>query len=397
MWNKKVLIIFFLFLIQWNLGAETETKEDTSVYQLKWAEVQGASGYLLEIRNSSGYMVISEKTTVNYYTVSNFTSGIYEHRVGVINKLGKVSSFSEWVSFEVVVSRIPSLTKDSVYSVSKEEKTKTFILEGKDFIDPMKVYLRLDGKLVPAKSVTVESSTRAKAVFDIDPDFDTGLYDLVLENPRKKALNVKERVVLSDSKEKAERFATRQEKILKNEIEKDYYATPYWSTLWRSMVFPGWGQKYIDGENWKLFVYPVIALGITGAYANSYNKFLSARSAYSDAVTLGFLISENADSQLFWLLNRNTAQTNFSQAKQELNTIQIGAGAFGVFLLYNLVDAYFSARRNVAGDLIRPGFPLGQENVRVTTRMEKSLPQSGSIYSQTQMDASYSLEFSLQY
>ncbi len=123
---------------------------DASYYQLKWMEVEGASGYVLEIKNSAGYMVVSEKVNGTTYDLNNFTSGIYEHRVAVINKLGKVGTYSEWVKFEVVVSKVPTLTKDSVYSVSKEEKTKTLILEGKDFISPMNVFMITGGKKIPA-------------------------------------------------------------------------------------------------------------------------------------------------------------------------------------------------------------------------------------------------------
>ncbi|TGL63982.1 hypothetical protein EHQ58_00045 [Leptospira ognonensis] len=397
MWNKKYYFFFLLLVTAFGLVAQSTETEETAVYQLKWADVPGATGYLLEIRNANGSVVLSEKLSTNFYNASNLVAGVYEHRVGVINKLGKVGSFSEWVSFEVVISRVPALTKESVFSVSKEEKTKTFILEGKDFIDPMKVYILLDGKKIPAKSVVIESSTKAKAIFDIDPDFDTGVYDLVLENPRKKALNVNKRVVLSDSKEKAERFANRQERILKKEVDEDYYASPYWSTIWRSALVPGWGQTYIDGQSWKLYVYPVITLGIAGAYASSYNKFLSARSAYGDAVLLGFLLSENVDTQLFWLLNRNTAQTNFNQAKQELNTVQTGAGVFGLFIVYNLVDAYFSARRNVAFPSAPTGFPVGQENIRVSAKMEKTSGMGSLNDSQFHLDSRYQFEFSMQY
>ncbi len=399
MWNKFFLIYCLLLMSFFGLKSEPVQSDDGSVYQLKWAEVPGAIAYLLEIKNSSGYLVTSEKVPNNFYNASNFLPGIYEHRVGVINKFGKVGSFSEWVSFEVVVSKVPALTKEVVIPVSKEEKTKTFILEGKDFIDPMGVYIVLGGNKILAKSVIVESTSRAKVVFEIDPKLDTGVYDLILENPRKKILNVKQRVVLSESKEKAERFANRQERILKKEIEEDYYETPYWSTFWRSSIVPGWGQKYIDGKNWKLYVYPVLGLGIVGAYVNSYQNFLSARSTYEDSILTSFLISENSDSQLIWFLNRNISEGYYNNAKQELNSIEAGAGVFGLFMLYNFVDSYFSARRNVAINQSPNGFPLGQENIRLNAKMDKSLlPEKQSISStSSHWDSRYLLEFSLQF
>lgn len=371
MWNKQILFLLSLVFTLSPIFAEPDGEEGTQ-HQLRWMEVEGATGYVLEIKNSSGYLVLSEKVKGTSYDLINYTSGIYEHRVAVINRLGKVGSYSEWVKFEVVVSRVPTLSKDSVYSVSKEEKEKVFLLEGKDFIHPMKVYMVTGGKKIPAKKVVIESEGIAKATFSVDPDTDTGIYDLVLENPRNKTLTVKQRVVLSDSKERAANFAKRQERIIRKEIPEDYYETPYWSTLWRSSVLPGWGQKYIDGKNWKLYVYPVIALSAAALYANSYNRFLSARSDYQSAVLLGVFLAERADTQLIWLLNRNNAEASFNRAKSELGVIQAGAGILGAFLIYNLVDSYFSAKRNVAS--FEPGFPLGNENQRVYATM---VPETG--------------------
>lgn len=363
MWNKKRFLLLFALLSFSNILLGEDVGSDASYYQLKWMEVEGASGYVLEIKNSAGYMVVSEKVNGTTYDLNNFTSGIYEHRVAVINKLGKVGTYSEWVKFEVVVSKVPTLTKDSVYSVSKEEKTKTLILEGKDFISPMNVFMITGGKKIPAKSVVVETSGIAKATFDVNPDTETGIYDLVIENPRKKAFLAKQRVVLSDSKEKADRFAKRQEKIIKKEIPEDYYETPYFSTLWRSSLVPGWGQKYIDGANWKFYTYPLLVIGAGAIYANSYNRFLSARSAYESSVVLGVFLAGDPNAQGLWIVNRANVESNFNSARQELNTIQIGAGILGVFLAYNLIDSYLSAKRNVAMD----GFeiPLFEENKRL--------------------------------
>ncbi|TGM80784.1 LIC11435 family protein [Leptospira bouyouniensis] len=366
MWNKQIIFFLVFGLFTFSLFAEPDGEEGTQ-HQLRWMEVDGAIGYVLEIKNSSGYLVLSEKVKGTSYDLVNYTSGVYEHRVAVINKLGKVGSYSEWVKFEVVVSRVPTLSKDSVYSVSKEEKEKVFLLEGKDFIHPMKVYMVTGGKRIPAKKVVIESDGVAKATFAVDPDTDTGIYDLVLENPRNKTLTVKQRVVLSDSKEKAANFVKRQERIIRKEIPEDYYETPYFSTLWRSTIVPGWGQKYIDGKNWKLYVYPVIALSAAAVYANSYNRFISARSDYQSAVLLGAVLAERADTQVLWLLNRSNAEASFNRAKTELGVIQVGAGILGAFLVYNLVDSYFSAKRNVA--TYEPGFPLGSENQRVYASM----------------------------
>ncbi|EMY69598.1 LIC11435 family protein [Leptospira vanthielii] len=390
MLNKFLLIIFVSSIFVTSLVGQTNGEEVTQ-YQLRWMEVDGATGYVLEIKNSSGYLVFSEKVNGTSYDLVNYTSGIYEHRVAVVNKLGKVGSYSDWVKFEVVVSRVPTLTKDSIYSVSKEEKEKVFLLEGKDFIYPMKVYLVIGGKKILAKKVIIESDSVAKATFAVDADTDTGIYDLVLENPRNKVLTAKQRVVLSDSKEKAARFAARQERIIRKEVPEDYYETPYWSTLWRSTLLPGWGQKYIDGKNWKVYVFPLVAVSAVAVYANSYNKFLSARSDYQSAVLLGALLVEQQDAQVLWLINRTNAEAKFNTAKTELGVIQAGAGILGVFLLYNMVDSYFSAKRNVAH--YEPGFPLGEATKRIqaTVTTDAGWNQSKFAY---EYGSRYQIEFS---
>ncbi|PJZ45324.1 LIC11435 family protein [Leptospira brenneri] len=390
MWNKvfTFLLLFFCFIS--SVSAETAGEENTQ-HQLRWMDVEGATGYVLEIKNSSGYLVLSERVNGTSYDLVNYTSGIYEHRVAVVNKLGKVGSYSDWVRFEVVVSKVPTLTKDSIFSVSKEEKEKTFLLEGKDFIYPMKVYMVTGGKRILAKKVTIESDSVAKATFAVDSETDTGIYDLVLENPRNKVLTAKQRVVLSDSKEKAAIFAARQERIARKEIPEDYYETPYFSTLWRSTVMPGWGQKYIDGKNWKLYVYPVVAASAVAVYANSYNKFLAARSDYQSAVILGAVLAERQDAQALWFINRSNAEAKFNTAKTELGVIQVGAGVLGAFLLYNIVDSYFAAKRNVAN--LEPGFPLGESTKRIHANVtsEAGWNQSKFAY---EYGSRYQIEFS---
>ncbi|MCW7471188.1 LIC11435 family protein [Leptospira kanakyensis] len=390
MWNKYLSYLLIFFFLGSSVFAEN-TGEEVVQHQLRWMDVDGATAYVLEIKNSSGYLVLSEKVNGTSYDLVNYTSGIYEHRVAVVNKLGKVGSYSDWVKFEVVVSKVPTLTKDSVFSVSKEEKEKVFLLEGKDFIHPMKVYMVTGGKRILAKKVTIESDSVAKATFAVDADTDTGIYDLVLENPRNKVLTAKQRVVLSDSKEKAAIFAARQERIVRKEIPEDYYETPYFSTLWRSTVMPGWGQKYIDGKNWKVYVYPLVAVSAIAVYASSYNKFIAARSDYQSAVLLGAVLAERQDAQALWLINRTNAESKFNAAKTELGVIQAGAGVLGVFLIYNIVDSYFSAKRNVAN--MEPGFPLGESTKRIQANVttEAGWNQSKFAY---EYGSRYQIEFS---
>lgn len=389
MWNR-IFVLFFLFVWVFPGYSEEKSKEDSMPLVLAWQEVPGASNYILEIRDSSNSLVVTEKLTTNSYNIKNLTGGKYEHRIGLVNKLGKTESFTDWVPFEIVVSRVPGLSRDRVYYASKTESKKTIAFEGKNFIDPFKVYLAIGNEKFPASKVQLESSEKAIVEFDLSNDMKTGIYDIVFLNPRNKKLTAKQRFVLSDTPERAVRFATRQEKIIRKEIPEDYYETPYWSTFWRSIVLPGWGQRYIDGQNWKLWVYPLITAGVVGAYANSYNNFLDARKNYENATTLGALISEDPSLQLVWFINNSNAEQAFSKAKNELNVVEGGVGLFGVFVIYNLVDSYFAARRNVAQIESPSGLPLLQENIRIQTRVDSETYNF-------QKQANYSLQFQLSF
>lgn len=212
----------------------------------------------------------------------------------------------------------------------------------------MQVFLRRDEETNRPKSIQLESSNRAVAMFDFNDSHTTGVYDIIIENPRNKRLTSKQRFVLSDTPEKARRFAERQEKILKKEIDEDYFETPYWSTFWRSALLPGWGQKYIDGQNWKFWIYPVLAGGAGAAYYSSYQRFRKARSDYNEAIQFGSFLSEDPSLTLFWFFNQNNANASFVSAQREMNNIEAGIGFIGAFAIFNIIDSYMAARRNVA-------------------------------------------------
>lgn len=347
MWNR---ILFGLFIISLCLSGGSLFAVESDDVLLRWEEVAGALGYVLEVKDSKEKIILSKRISTNRYELTELDPGTYRHRVGVVNKFGKVEGYTDWAPFEVVKTMVPLIKTKKVYSAGKDESSKRIEVNGNNFLSSMKVYLKKDGKIIPARNVSVLSSNKVVADFDLDESLDLGMYDLVLENPKQKtAINPKNFVVGRDS-DHAAKIANRQARINNNELPPDYYDTPYWSTMWRSSVLPGWGQDYIDEARWKLYVYPFVLLGAAGAYAAGYQDFLGARKRYYDSVQFGFLLSQVNDSELLFFYNNQTSLSNFNAAKQRLNNIQAGAGALGLFAIYNLVDAFLSVRRNVVMD-----------------------------------------------
>ncbi|WCL48063.1 DUF5683 domain-containing protein [Leptospira sp. GIMC2001] len=347
MWNK-IKILFTLLLLSYSLGLNAQDSAPSDV-NLRWEAIPGALGYIVEARTKSGKVFLSEKTSVSNYELANVEPGIYEHRVGVINKFGKVEGYTDWKPFEVVQTRLPILNDRKVYSAGKDETLKRLEISGNDFMDNMKVYLKKDGKVItPVKVEISKDGKTAKADFKIEDFPETGAYDLILENPKKKIAVNQRNFILGRDKEQAEKIAQRQARINNNEIPPDYYDTPYWSTMWRSTILPGWGQEYIDDKSWKLYTYPIVLLAAVGVYAKSYQDFLGARKEYYEAVQFGFILTSTSSNDLLFLYNNQESVAKYEAARSRLDQIKIGAGAVGLFALYNIVDAFLSVRRNVA-------------------------------------------------
>lgn len=342
MWNK-IYILLIVISIQTPLFAQ-----ELSDVSLKWEEVEGALGYVLEVRDSEGKVIINERIRTNYYELKGVSPGNIEHRVGVINKFGKVEGFTKWVPIEIVKTREPIILDTIVYSAGMDESTKRIEIKGNHFLENMKVYVLKDGVKTFATNVEIsKNGTVAYATFAIEKFPEIGQYDLILENPRKKTAIKQKSFILGKDKEQAEVIANRQARINRNELPPGYYDTPYWSTMWRSTVFPGWGQNYIDDNSWKLYIYPIVLAGSFAVYNKSTRDFFAARSDYYNSLQLSFLLSSQSDSELLILLNNQTTNARFNRAKVSLNYIKVGMGAVSVFAIYNLVDAFFSVRRNV--------------------------------------------------
>jgi hypothetical protein len=379
MWNKisnqkRIRGIGYCFFLILNLTFSIGIfAQETSEVTLKWQEVSGALGYVLEVRDTNKKQIFSQRISVNQFEVNELPLGVYEHRVGIINKFGKVEGYTDWVPFEVAQSKTPRIQSKTVFSAGRDESVKRIEVKGADFLDSMQIYLKKDGKIIrPIQTNIGNQGKIAYADFRIEDFPEDGMYDLVLENPRKKVAVAEKNFVIAQDKELADRIANRQAKINNNEFPPDYYDTPYWSTLWRSTVLPGWGQDYIDDQRWKLYTYPLVLVAAGAVYAKSYNDFLSARASYYQSVQLGFYLSTTNISDEVFFFNNQEALGKFNTAKTRLNQIEIGAGVIGLFAIFNLVDAFFSVRRNVvdsdSSDPIPIGMAVGES------------PYSGTIY-----------------
>lgn len=348
MWSR-VLFIFFLFFSV-TVSVFTEENEGT-VTRLEWTPVEGSDGYIIEIKNDKEEILVSKKIDVPYYVVDTLPPGNYKQRVGVINKFGKVEGNTDWFPFTLLKASPPVLDREDIYTALLDEQSKTITLTGKNFQEGMTGYLIFEGKKIPIE-VQVQSDTSASVKILVKEKLQRGIYDLTLENPRNKSLSMSRSFIVTTTPERAQRLKENELKIRRKEVPPDYYKTPIWSTMWRSTIAPGWGQKYIANQKWKLWVFPILAAGIGAGYASSYNRYMSAKKDYEDSIRIAYFVSTdqfNINTQLA-LLNFVQARGKFDSATTQLNNTQGVAGAFALYLLYNAVDAFLEARKSVAGD-----------------------------------------------
>lgn len=117
--------------------------------------------------------------------------------------------------------------------------------------------------------------------------------------------------------------------------------------IWRSAVFPGFGQFHYGNqtenklEKGKDILFGIITVSLIVNLANSYYRYDSLNDTYNTGHIL-FLLSTNRSN--IELVTYFKDAENFSNLKEGSNRIEIALGAFTSFYILNLVDAYFLGR-----------------------------------------------------
>ena len=97
MLNRKCLILItFLFLLS-ILGRVYGDQNRV----IKWKQVHGAGGYIVEIIDSDDKTVIKRETKSNSLDVSGLPLGIYKYRIITLNKLKEVGKDTGWLTLTV--------------------------------------------------------------------------------------------------------------------------------------------------------------------------------------------------------------------------------------------------------------------------------------------------------
>jgi hypothetical protein len=97
---------------------------------IRWRAVPGASGYLIEIKDTTDRGIVSQVVQGTSFPVTNLRPGSYSFRVSTLNKLRKIESSSEWASFIVERGLTPRIESASPAELSSDDSTHTLTLTG---------------------------------------------------------------------------------------------------------------------------------------------------------------------------------------------------------------------------------------------------------------------------
>lgn len=323
MWNK-ILLSFILFLISsFPIFGEN---------YLEWKPVPEAGGYLVEIKDSGG-RITREKTKSTRFEV-NLPPGVYEHRIGVLNKFGRVSVFTDWISFEVILSRAPFINPDSSAKLLKEKLGSHLTVKGDNFTEAMNVTLLLpSGETIKPDFEFVNSKEIKLKIENLN--LKNGSYTLSLENPRNKKTAKKGFLILADSEEELAQITKRSEQ--ENQVTSSGIQ---WGPAIQSSVLPGWGQ-YNQDKKCRRWIFPILILGAIAFSAERFSAYNSSLSALNQSKTLNqtFFLMNDPTLTSFAAYNYIQGQSDYSNSSSLYNQLNLSLEIIAVLYLLNIIDA----------------------------------------------------------
>jgi len=108
--------------------------------------------------------------------------------------------------------------------------------------------------------------------------------------------------------------------------------TPY---VWRSAVFPGWGQWHKQDEI-KGGIYSSLGIIFLGNLLSNYQSFQKAQADYNSTLGLPYLLGQNAI-----LYNYITITPKREALLESQNQVNLSMGVLALFWLWNIGDAYY--------------------------------------------------------
>lgn len=147
---------------------------------IKWQAVYGAGGYVIEIKDSDGVIIIEKEVISTSYDISKFNSGKYTYRITTLNKLKQRGRSTSWIGFTVEKAVIPEIKSISHSMLAWSYDNPEIVVKGSSFNDKTKIYLRKGSLSIETDRKYISDS---EIIFKYNPDSDEeGVYDIAAVN-----------------------------------------------------------------------------------------------------------------------------------------------------------------------------------------------------------------------
>ena len=185
------ILLFFLCLTV--VGPLYTAKENSLQYS--WKQIKGANGYAIQVKNSSGDIILNEQVKTNSLTFS-LPQGEYTHRISALNKFKKPGRWSPWIPFNIRKSDIPDVnvieTAAARIDPKKPEESKNkreLTITGKNFLNATKVTIKSDEGDIPISMLDVKNDNTLILTADMNK-IKPGNYSVRIENPGEKVKEI---------------------------------------------------------------------------------------------------------------------------------------------------------------------------------------------------------------
>ena len=348
---NKFLEIFLLLLL-FNISIlSTEIEEDNNIEStLEWEPVKSAKGYHVQIRNSNKKLIVDEKINENKFLI-NLPEGKYEERVGVYNKFGKISGYSEWQ--KIVINKVynPQIDSNKI-SIQNDINIHKIIIKGNYFTSDTKVLLKSDKENIKISEQIFKSEKEIEITINVE-NISSGIFDLIIINPRNKKGSSLEYLSIVDKNinlvQSNERSIDKSKiSTLIPEKKAIYYGV-------QSAFLPGFGQ-FQKNQKVKSGLYAISFLGSLYYLENLVSAYSENKKQFENSSNLGVILGLQTQNFSNGLIFYNFNQTNqyLSQAESKgVQATQVLSVASLIYLV-NVFDAIYSKSNDELS--IKPGF-----------------------------------------
>lgn len=343
------IFLFLLFLIIPIFSNDTE--EDNNLESiLEWESVKSAKGYHVQIKNSNRKLIVDEKLNENKYYIK-LPEGKYEERIGVYNKFGKISGYSEWQ--KIVINKVynPQIDNNKI-SIQNDTNIHKIIIKGNYFTSDTKVILKSEKENLKISEQIFKSEKEIEITLNLE-NVRSGIFDLIIINPRNKkgfSLEYLSIIDINSSLVQSNERSIDSSKISNLIPEKK--ALNYGI---RSAILPGLGQFH-KNQKVKSGLYAISFLGSLYYLENLVSAYSENKRQYENSSNLGIILglqTQNFSNGLIFY-NLNQSSQYLSQAESKgLQATQVLSVASLVYLV-NVFDAIYSKSNDEVS--IKPGF-----------------------------------------